>query len=450
LVLWPSESSFHRKAVGNLSQLLKSDGDRRVRSTSARSLGKLGDPKALAALLASYEQDEMILSQVVLALQDLGVSPSELERVLREGQEPRSRVIYREVVKPVKIWLTMIEIWRIALMMTGLVFAGMLVFSLWDYFRNKGKSLLSILLEKIPFGVFLFVGLAAAYVVILKIPTEQEKKPSAVAEVIAIELAKKLKDHSSVDWLCQALLDRQRNVKVRWLAAEALGVIGETRAFEPLSRALKEDEPEVRAYAAWAIGNILAKDDDKREDGFDLAALDKDDAEQITGLLEIRPNSGALFLMRSRAYSSSRQYDKALADLDRARVLAPRWLRAEVYNEEGWVHMLLKQSEQALPALRTAIALEPTQKLAYFRRALVLQDLGRWQEALSDLDKVLALNPNDGDALQARAIAYESLGRWTEARADLTAYLEIEAASLDREQIEAKIKALGRRVLAGR
>lgn len=439
VILWPRESPTQREAVRGLTELLKSDSDRDVRSVSARSLGKIGDPSAVGALFAAYERDEMILRQVVLALQDLGVTPAELERMLRNQRSSRFQQIYTSFWE----WLTAIDVRRVALTIAGLVLCFTFFTGLWKYF-SQGGSLGEILREKLGTSVLLLCGLAAAYVVILKIPPAQEAKPSARAEIVAIELAKKLKDTTSVDWLCAALLDPQRNVEVRWRAAEALGAIGEARAFEPLSKMLQEKEPKLRTYAAWAIGNVLAKDAKKREDGFEMAALHEAAAEEITELLQLRPNSGALYLLRSQFYGSARQYDKALADLDRARVLAPLSLRAEIHSERGWMYLLLDRPGEALPEFGRAIQFAPKEKVPYFRRALALRELDRQQEALRDLDQVLAFDPRDCDALQQRASLYESLGRWADARADLTAYLRFEPAPLDREEIGARIEALQR------
>jgi len=42
----------------------------------------------------------------------------------------------------------------------------------------------------------------------------------------------------------------------RWGAADALGRIGDERAVEPLSAAMKDPDPRGRKKAAWALGQI--------------------------------------------------------------------------------------------------------------------------------------------------------------------------------------------------
>jgi len=64
----------------------------------------------------------------------------------------------------------------------------------------------------------------------------------------------KIGDLRAVEPLIQALEDVVENV--RWKAAWALGKIGDVRAVEPLIQALKDRDEYVRKYAAQALGEI--------------------------------------------------------------------------------------------------------------------------------------------------------------------------------------------------
>ena len=76
----------------------------------------------------------------------------------------------------------------------------------------------------------------------------------------------------------QAVADRlvADNAEIRSVAARSLGLIGDTRAVDPLSRVLDEDEAdEVRASAAWALNQIGT------ETALDAAAAYADDRSYI-------------------------------------------------------------------------------------------------------------------------------------------------------------------------
>ena len=52
---------------------------------------------------------------------------------------------------------------------------------------------------------------------------------------------------------------------------------------------------------------------------------------------------------------------------------------------------------------------------ALYNKAIVLEDLERYDEALQYYDKVLAIDPKDIDALYNKAIVLEDLERYDEA-----------------------------------
>ena len=76
------------------------------------------------------------------------------------------------------------------------------------------------------------------------------------------------------------------NAEIRSLAARSLGLIGDTRAIDPLSRVLDEDDAdEVRASAAWALNQIgtEAALDAASEYADDRSYIVQHEAEKATG-----------------------------------------------------------------------------------------------------------------------------------------------------------------------
>jgi HEAT repeat protein len=76
------------------------------------------------------------------------------------------------------------------------------------------------------------------------------------------------------------------NAEIRSLAARSLGLIGDTRAIEPLSRVLDEDDAdEVRASAAWALNQIGTESalDAAAEYADDRSYIVQHEAEKATG-----------------------------------------------------------------------------------------------------------------------------------------------------------------------
>jgi len=71
-----------------------------------------------------------------------------------------------------------------------------------------------------------------------------------------------------------------------------------------------------------------------------------------------------------------------------------------------------------------ALALQPANPEALFRRGRTLHLLKLNEEAVADLTRALALRPGHGETLHWRGHAFEDLGRWADAEADFTAALD--------------------------
>ena len=70
----------------------------------------------------------------------------------------------------------------------------------------------------------------------------------------------------------------------------------------------------------------------------------------------------------------------------------------------------LGRREAALLSYDRAIALDPTDVMAHYNRALLMQDCSRWDEALASYDRAIELNPQFADAQYNRSMAQLFLG----------------------------------------
>jgi predicted O-linked N-acetylglucosamine transferase (SPINDLY family) len=101
--------------------------------------------------------------------------------------------------------------------------------------------------------------------------------------------------------------------------------------------------------------------------------------------------------------------------------------RANVLNGLG-------RSEEALCDYDRAVALDPQFSNAYCNRGSVLVRMSRWHDALESFDRAIALNPNDHLAYSNRAAPLRALSRVDEALADYD-----RALALRRDHVDAQV-----------
>ncbi len=90
----------------------------------------------------------------------------------------------------------------------------------------------------------------------------------------------------------------------------------------------------------------------------------------------------------------------------------------------GYISLYQRQYEQALAEMERAVALAPTEAWSYAALAEVLSRVGRSEDALEAAARALRLKPLVADAhLDSVGIAYAVAGRYAEARAALQRYL---------------------------
>ncbi len=122
----------------------------------------------------------------------------------------------------------------------------------------------------------------------------------------------------------------------------------------------------------------------------------------------------ALLNLRALDHEEAGRFDAALADLQRARALAPRDFA--LANAEGLCLARLDRMVEAVGAFEDAIALKPDFAPAHFNRGWALEPLGELNQARRSYEAAIAIKPDHVDALAHLATLAARRGDFAEAR----------------------------------
>jgi len=128
--------------------------------------------------------------------------------------------------------------------------------------------------------------------------------------------------------------------------------------------------------------------------------------------------------MLSYFYCFKREYDKAIAEGDRAVALGPStWLAHYLY---AMALVYAGRPEEAIPLFQKAIRLNPFgPSPLYSNFSIALRNTGRFEEAVSEFKKAIQLSPDNISAHLGLAGTYIMMGREKEARAEAAEVLRI-------------------------
>lgn len=141
-------------------------------------------------------------------------------------------------------------------------------------------------------------------------------------------------------------------------------------------------------------------------------------------LLAVPDNADALS-QRARAYHQLRRYDDAIADYSRVTELQPDF--PEAYANRITVFLEAGRADAALAECNELMRRFPEHN-AYYARATALTELGQTEAALADLDRASTLEPKRTDVCWRRAEILEQLGRPEDAMKE---YLHIMQLGVD-------------------
>ena len=200
-------------------------------------------------------------------------------------------------------------------------------------------------------------------------------------------------------------------------------------AQQSFERLLSLDRRNDRAYIGLAQMNLARKDT--------VAAL-----ENLNRGIELSKTNATAYVMRAEIASRSRQdFEAALADMDSAILLEPRY--AGYFINRAFMKYNVDDYFGAMADYDYALSLDPTSVEGHYNRALLRAEVGDNNKAISDFDYVLKSNPSNFMALYNRALLHMRTAQYREAVKDFTAilkkYPEFEAGYMARGEAKRRM-----------
>jgi len=171
---------------------------------------------------------------------------------------------------------------------------------------------------------------------------------------------------------------------------ERARAMASTPGGRPAPRAAADERDALRA--AWLLG----------QRGDAVGAL-----VAFGNVIERAPNSSAYY-GRGVVNCKLRRHTEAIADLDRAVELRPRF--AAALTERGLARLESGDIDRALTDYDAALAIDPAYGVAHENKGLALLRKERWADAVLCLDTALRITPSKASLRYHRGLAHEKLG----------------------------------------
>ena len=174
-----------------------------------------------------------------------------------------------------------------------------------------------------------------------------------------------------------------------------------------------------------------------------LQSLSVEDSSQaeldlLNKAIEFDPNH-IYYNNRGCVYHTRKNYDKALADYNKAIELDPTY--TDAYNNRGITYRKQEKPEQAIADYTKAIELNPTYTDAYNNRGYAYIKTKNFEKALPDINKAFELNPNNAVYHNTRAEYYLETGDFEKALADIETAISLDPKTKEHQDLKTKIDA---------
>jgi len=135
-------------------------------------------------------------------------------------------------------------------------------------------------------------------------------------------------------------------------------------------------------------------------------------------------NDDSWYVMRGTAYREAGEYEKSLADFNKAIELNPH--NAKTFRARAWTYNDIGDGRNSLKDCNTALSIDPNCTDVYATRARAYGKLEEPENALKDYNKALAINPSDSAIYWGRGWLYSVTGQHEKALADFNQALKMQ------------------------
>jgi tetratricopeptide (TPR) repeat protein len=155
----------------------------------------------------------------------------------------------------------------------------------------------------------------------------------------------------------------------------------------------------------------------RRKGEYDKAIADYDKA------IQLNPKFAMAYSNRGTAYRQKHNYDKAIADCDQAIRLDPAFVAA--YNNRGLTYGNKGDYDKAIADYDEAIRLDPKFALAYHNRGYAYMRKRNFEKAIADCDQAIQFNPKFALTYNNRGFTRRNMGEFDKAIADYEHAIQI-------------------------
>ena len=140
-------------------------------------------------------------------------------------------------------------------------------------------------------------------------------------------------------------------------------------------------------------------------------------------VIKLRSDYAEAYTNRGATYGIKGEYDRAIADSNKAIELKPDDTKA--YNNRGMAYGIKGEYNRAIADFNTAIELTPDYAEAYHNRGVTYEKKGEYDRAITDYNKAIELTPDYAEAYHNRGVTYEKKGEYDRAITDYNMAIEL-------------------------
>jgi tetratricopeptide (TPR) repeat protein len=130
--------------------------------------------------------------------------------------------------------------------------------------------------------------------------------------------------------------------------------------------------------------------------------------------LAVKPDYADAYFTRGQVHLNAGQYDKAIADYEKAAQLGIKKPMHEIQGAMGTAYAAAKQFDKAIAAFDAAIREKPEADY-YYRKGNALAATGQMEQAIAAYEAAMVIMPDFADLYNNKGNALASLKRFSEA-----------------------------------